>query len=159
MCARAGVFVCVYACVFVNAEIEGWGLSPRGAGYMFGADVVEKVCAFRSVVHPWACQCVAVLASALWASCVCVCVCVRARAYMRACFRTVSYATDGLFGLGVCFGHHVLYCMFLLAFLSQPSPIPGTFTWFLGLVLFMCCMMVCSSTKSTASQPSRVRIS
>jgi diadenosine tetraphosphatase ApaH/serine/threonine PP2A family protein phosphatase len=23
-------------------EIEGWGLSPRGAGYQFGGDVVEK---------------------------------------------------------------------------------------------------------------------
>jgi len=25
-------------------EIEGWGLSPRGAGYLFGWDVVESVC-------------------------------------------------------------------------------------------------------------------
>ncbi len=25
------------------AEIDGWGLSPRGAGYLFGGDVVEKV--------------------------------------------------------------------------------------------------------------------
>lgn len=23
-------------------EIDGWGMSPRGAGYLFGADVVEK---------------------------------------------------------------------------------------------------------------------
>ena len=23
-------------------EINGWGLSPRGAGYLFGGDVVEK---------------------------------------------------------------------------------------------------------------------
>ena len=23
------------------AEIEGWGLSPRGAGYLFGGDVVD----------------------------------------------------------------------------------------------------------------------
>merc|ERR1711990_164710 len=23
-------------------EISGWGLSPRGAGYLFGGDVVEK---------------------------------------------------------------------------------------------------------------------
>ena len=29
--------------MFDAAEIDGWGLSPRGAGYMFGADVVEKV--------------------------------------------------------------------------------------------------------------------
>jgi serine/threonine-protein phosphatase 4 catalytic subunit len=24
-------------------EIEGWGLSPRGAGYLFGGDVVSQV--------------------------------------------------------------------------------------------------------------------
>lgn len=24
------------------ADIEGWGLSPRGAGYLFGADVVKQ---------------------------------------------------------------------------------------------------------------------
>ena len=23
-------------------DIDGWGLSPRGAGYLFGGDVVEK---------------------------------------------------------------------------------------------------------------------
>ena len=23
-------------------EMEGWGLSPRGAGYLFGGDVVQK---------------------------------------------------------------------------------------------------------------------
>ncbi len=23
-------------------EIEGWGLSPRGAGYLFGRDVVDQ---------------------------------------------------------------------------------------------------------------------
>lgn len=23
-------------------EISGWGLSPRGAGYLFGGDVVEE---------------------------------------------------------------------------------------------------------------------
>lgn len=23
-------------------EIDGWGLSPRGAGYLFGGDVVDK---------------------------------------------------------------------------------------------------------------------
>jgi len=25
-----------------NLEIEGWGLSPRGAGYLFGGDIVEQ---------------------------------------------------------------------------------------------------------------------
>jgi len=25
-------------------DISGWGISPRGAGYIFGADVVEKFC-------------------------------------------------------------------------------------------------------------------
>jgi hypothetical protein len=24
-------------------DIEGWGLSPRGAGYLFGGDVVQSV--------------------------------------------------------------------------------------------------------------------
>ena len=27
----------------LTQEIDGWGLSPRGAGYLFGGDVVEKV--------------------------------------------------------------------------------------------------------------------
>ena len=26
----------------VCSDIDGWGLSPRGAGYLFGGDVVEK---------------------------------------------------------------------------------------------------------------------
>lgn len=26
----------------VTTDIEGWGLSPRGAGYLFGADVVKQ---------------------------------------------------------------------------------------------------------------------
>ena len=25
-----------------SLEIEGWGLSPRGAGYLFGGDVVDQ---------------------------------------------------------------------------------------------------------------------
>jgi diadenosine tetraphosphatase ApaH/serine/threonine PP2A family protein phosphatase len=25
-------------------DIESWGLSPRGAGYLFGGDVVQMVC-------------------------------------------------------------------------------------------------------------------
>ena len=25
-----------------NLDIEGWGLSPRGAGYLFGGDIVEQ---------------------------------------------------------------------------------------------------------------------
>jgi hypothetical protein len=29
-------------------DIEGWGLSPRGAGYLFGADVVAK---FNEINH------------------------------------------------------------------------------------------------------------
>lgn len=27
------------------AEIDGWGLSPRGAGFLFGGDVVDQVLA------------------------------------------------------------------------------------------------------------------
>jgi diadenosine tetraphosphatase ApaH/serine/threonine PP2A family protein phosphatase len=29
-------------------DIEGWGLSPRGAGYLFGGDVVAK---FNEINH------------------------------------------------------------------------------------------------------------
>ena len=25
-----------------NTDIEGWGLSPRGAGYLFGGDIVQQ---------------------------------------------------------------------------------------------------------------------
>ena len=27
-----------------NPDIKGWGISPRGAGYLFGHDVVSQVC-------------------------------------------------------------------------------------------------------------------
>lgn len=30
-------------------DVEGWGLSPRGAGYIFGADVVQQFCQANSV--------------------------------------------------------------------------------------------------------------
>jgi serine/threonine-protein phosphatase 4 catalytic subunit len=30
--------------LFLFIEIEGFGLSPRGAGFIFGGDVVEKFC-------------------------------------------------------------------------------------------------------------------
>jgi serine/threonine-protein phosphatase 4 catalytic subunit len=30
-------------------EIEGFGLSPRGAGYIFGGDVVEKFCRSNNI--------------------------------------------------------------------------------------------------------------
>jgi hypothetical protein len=34
-------------------EITGWGLSPRGAGYLFGGDIVQQVWQLhlRSVLH------------------------------------------------------------------------------------------------------------
>ena len=31
-------------------EVENWGLSPRGAGYLFGASVVKQVLTFRSCI-------------------------------------------------------------------------------------------------------------
>ena len=43
------VCVCVYVCVGFDTismfftDIEGWGISPRGAGYLFGSDVVQQV--------------------------------------------------------------------------------------------------------------------
>jgi hypothetical protein len=31
-------------------DIDGWGYSPRGAGYLFGGDVVQKVsCTYLSI--------------------------------------------------------------------------------------------------------------
>ncbi len=27
----------------MHTDIEGWGISPRGAGYLFGSDVVTDV--------------------------------------------------------------------------------------------------------------------
>lgn len=30
-------------------DIDGWGLSPRGAGYLFGGDVVDKFCSLNGV--------------------------------------------------------------------------------------------------------------
>ena len=46
------ISVCVRASVTVTpppADIEGWALSPRGAGYLFGHDVVAEVSV--SVAH------------------------------------------------------------------------------------------------------------
>lgn len=36
--------ICIDAhiAVMLLVDIDGWGLSPRGAGYLFGGDVVEK---------------------------------------------------------------------------------------------------------------------
>lgn len=34
---------CIHCVCHGVADIDGWGLSPRGAGYLFGGDVVEKV--------------------------------------------------------------------------------------------------------------------
>ena len=28
---------------FLCIDCEGWGISPRGAGYLFGSDVVQQV--------------------------------------------------------------------------------------------------------------------
>ena len=28
--------------ILIRVEIDGWSLSPRGAGYVFGGDVVEQ---------------------------------------------------------------------------------------------------------------------
>lgn len=35
-------FALVLNAAICGVDIDGWGLSPRGAGYLFGGDVVEK---------------------------------------------------------------------------------------------------------------------
>jgi diadenosine tetraphosphatase ApaH/serine/threonine PP2A family protein phosphatase len=35
------IMVC-WSCVLVCADTQGWGVSPRGAGYLFGSDVVAQ---------------------------------------------------------------------------------------------------------------------
>jgi serine/threonine-protein phosphatase 4 catalytic subunit len=34
---------CMLIPLYLCLDIEGWGLSPRGAGYLFGGDVVQSV--------------------------------------------------------------------------------------------------------------------
>ncbi len=46
VCARVRewsilIIFCPYLCV--HTDIKGWGISPRGAGYLFGSDVVQEV--------------------------------------------------------------------------------------------------------------------
>lgn len=35
--------LCSYQNFLIFPDIEGWGISPRGAGYLFGSDVVQQV--------------------------------------------------------------------------------------------------------------------
>lgn len=42
----------------IRADMDGWGLNPRGAGYLFGGDVVHKV---RCVPRHVLCMCVCTL--------------------------------------------------------------------------------------------------
>jgi len=39
----APLFCCLRALVRPPTDIQGWGVSPRGAGYLFGGDVVDEV--------------------------------------------------------------------------------------------------------------------
>ena len=32
--------------VVIITDIEGWAISPRGAGFLFGGDIVYEVCFF-----------------------------------------------------------------------------------------------------------------
>ena len=41
MCKHKCVYVRCY-CLLCAEDIEGWGLSPRGAGYLFGGDVCSN---------------------------------------------------------------------------------------------------------------------
>ena len=38
------VFVFPIRCFLFSVDTQGWGVSPRGAGYLFGSDVVTQVC-------------------------------------------------------------------------------------------------------------------
>lgn len=33
----------VFCFLFAYADIEGWAISPRGAGFLFGGDIMDKV--------------------------------------------------------------------------------------------------------------------
>ena len=59
------------------AEIDGWGFGSRGAGYIFGGDVVAKVRAAPARA-PWRHARVGVFVCLFvcMVMCVCVCVCV-----------------------------------------------------------------------------------
>ena len=37
------IFVCNSSTVPFSVDTQGWGVSPRGAGYLFGSDVVTQV--------------------------------------------------------------------------------------------------------------------
>jgi serine/threonine-protein phosphatase 4 catalytic subunit len=39
---RSRWYVLVFVKIYIIIEIEGWNLSPRGAGYLFGGDVVDE---------------------------------------------------------------------------------------------------------------------
>ena len=41
MCVCDSCYITV--CVFFFLDTQGWGVSPRGAGYLFGSDVVTQV--------------------------------------------------------------------------------------------------------------------
>ena len=37
------MFIVIWIIDVSNVDIAGWGYSPRGAGYLFGGDVVQTV--------------------------------------------------------------------------------------------------------------------
>ena len=42
---KVGVSIVMSGCgLILLIDIDGWGISPRGAGYLFGNDVVSEVC-------------------------------------------------------------------------------------------------------------------
>ena len=40
------MFHVCYQLLFFITDTQGWGVSPRGAGYLFGSDVVAQVSSF-----------------------------------------------------------------------------------------------------------------
>jgi hypothetical protein len=47
-----GIYTMLYTNdVFLNLlDTQGWGVSPRGAGYLFGSDVVSQVSIFVNII-------------------------------------------------------------------------------------------------------------
>ena len=50
VCHDFGIAICFMLDFLIFLDIEGWGISPRGAGYLFGSDVVQQV-SLKFIIH------------------------------------------------------------------------------------------------------------